>query len=147
MSENKALDLFDTFNSNKEAEENGVWLGLHPVTDFKVRAYGAKAVVDLRNRLTKPFAMMIRNGIEIPEEKNEEIGLKVMAEAVIADWKGVKDWRVEVKEGEEAPDLPYSPANAYALCQHLPRLANQLAAASMDASNYKDAKREDDAKN
>jgi hypothetical protein len=65
-------------------------VGLHPVTDFKVRAFNAKAVTDLREKLMKPFQTMLRAGLPIPDEKNEEIGLRVVTGAVLVDWKGVE---------------------------------------------------------
>jgi hypothetical protein len=136
--ENKALDLFDLFNTNRESEEDGKWLGLHPVTDFKVRAFNAKAVTDLREKLMKPFQTMLRAGLPIPDEKNEEIGLRVISGAVLVEWKGVEI------EGEA---VSFSAEAAYTLLKKLPKLANQIASASMDASNFREEQREADAGN
>lgn len=132
------LDLFDTFRSNRESEEDGVWMGLYETTDFKVRAFGAKAVLDLREKLMKPFQQMIRVGAKIPDEKNEEIGLKVLAGAILVDWKGVKI------EGEA---VEFSTESAYMLFKKLPKLANTIAAYAMDAQNFRDALTEDNAGN
>jgi hypothetical protein len=83
MSES-ALNLFELFASDKESEEDGRWIELVPgSTAFKIRAFGAKAVSDLRDSLMKPFQQLVRVGAKIPDEKNEEIGLKVLAGAVI----------------------------------------------------------------
>lgn len=125
----KALDLFDLFDTNRESEESGVWIDLNGVTKFKVRAFNAKAVVDLRDNLMKPYQTLIRAGLEIPEAKNEEIGLKVLAGGIIADWSGVEI-------GGEA--VAYSADAAFAILTKLPRLANFIAQSAMNTKNFRD---------
>jgi hypothetical protein len=134
----KALNLFDLFDTNRESEEDGVWIDLNGVTKFKIRAFSAKAVVDLRDKLMKPFQTMIRANLEIPEDKNEEIGLKVIAGAVLSDWPGV-----EIDD----TDVPYSADAAYTLLKQLPKLANFIAQSAMNTQNFRDEAREDSAKN
>lgn len=134
----QALDLFDLFDTNRDSEESGVWIDLNGVTKFKVRAFNAKAVVDLRDNLMKPYQTMIRAGLEIPEDKNEEIGLRVIAGGVIADWAGVEI------DGDE---ILYSSDAAYTLLKKLPKLANFIAQSAMNTQNFRDEAREESAKN
>lgn len=134
----QALDLFDLFDTNRESEEDGVWIDLNGTTRFKIRAFNAKAVVDLRDRLTKPFQTMIRAGLEIPEDKNEEIGLKVIAGAILADWAGVEI------SGEA---VPYTADAAFELLKKLPKFANFIAQSAMNTQNYRDQAKEEAAKN
>jgi hypothetical protein len=133
------LDLYDTFHTNKEGEEEGRWFGLTPKTAFKIRALSAKAVLDKREVLTKPFTQMLRAGLKIPNEQNEEITLRVIASSVISEWKGVKN-----KAGEI---VPYSEQEAFAILKDLPKLATWVASVSADSENFKDQVREDGAKN
>lgn len=135
----EALDLFDMFASNKESEEAGRWVELGSGTSFKIRAFGAKAVSDLKDELSKPYAQLVRAGQKIPEDKNEEIGLKVLAGSIIADWKNVKNAAGEV--------VPYSKDEAYAILKALPKLANFIISFSLEGQNYRDEAKEEGAGN
>ncbi|UTC29074.1 hypothetical protein MARCHEWKA_05650 [Brevundimonas phage vB_BpoS-Marchewka] len=129
-----ALNLFDIFASNKESEEHGRWVELGSGTAFKIRAFGAKVVSDLRDDLMKPYAQLVRVGSKIPEDKNEEIGLRVLAGAVIADWKNVKNAAGDI--------VPYTADEAYAILKALPKMANFVIQFSLEAQNFKDEARE-----
>ncbi|UTC29881.1 hypothetical protein BAJUN_02750 [Bajunvirus bajun] len=133
-----ALDLFELFSADKESEEEGRWVDLNDVTGFKIRAFGAKQVIDLREKLMRPYANLQRANLPIPADKNEEVGLRVIAGAVLADWKGVKI------DGEL---VEYTPENAYKLLKSLNRLANFIISASMDSQNFRDDLRTDGAGN
>lgn len=133
------LDLFEIFSTNRESEEDGRWVQLNEKTGFKIRALNAKAVIDLREKLAKPYAQLVRAGLKIPEEKNEELSLRVIAGGVIADWRGVKI-------GDQV-DVPYSAEAAYTLIKKLPKLANWVAGVATDADNFREEVREDGAKN
>lgn len=135
----EALDLFDLFASNKESEEAGRWVELGSGTSFKIRAFGAKAVSDLRDDLMKPYAQLLRVGSKIPEDKNEEIGLKVLAGSVVADWKNVKNAAGEI--------VPYSKDEAYAIMKALPKLAAFIVQFSLEGQNFRDEAKEEGAGN
>lgn len=133
------LNLYETFNTDRESEEDGRWFELNPKTGFKIRAFSAKAVVDLREKLGKPYQQLVRAGLKIPEDKNEELTLRVIAGSVLADWKGVTD-----KSGAE---MPFNAESAYTLFKDLPKLAGWIAGISTEADNYREQLREDGAKN
>lgn len=134
----QALDLFALFDTNRESEEDGIWIDMNGTTKLKIRAFNAKAVVDLRDKLTKPFQTMIRAGLEIPEDKNEEIGLKVIAGAILADWEGIEI---------DGTEIPYDADAAFMLLQKLPKFANFIAQNAMNTANFRDEVREDAVKN
>ncbi|USN15491.1 hypothetical protein KIKIMORA_03490 [Brevundimonas phage vB_BpoS-Kikimora] len=129
-----ALNLFDMFSSNKESEENGRWFELDDNTAFKLRAFGAKAVIDLRDDLMRPHQTLIRVGGKLTDDKNEEIGLRVIAGGVIADWRGVANEAGEV--------VPYSADEAYKILKALPKLASFIVQYSTDSQNYRDEARQ-----
>lgn len=135
----EALDLFDLFSSDKEGEEGGKWLDLNETTGFKIRAFGAKAVNDMRETLMKPYTALLKAGAKIPDEKNEEIGLKVLAGAILSNWKGVKN-----AAGDE---VPYTIDEAFAILKALPKLAATIISFSLEGQNFKDEVREESAGN
>ncbi len=135
---NENLDLFELFSTNRESEEDGVWVNLNAKTGFKIRAFNAKAVSDLREKLMKPFQTMVRAGLSIPDDKNEEIGLKVISGAVLAAWKGVT---------VDGQDVPFSSDAAYTLLKKLPKLANFIASNAMESQNFREEQKEDNAGN
>lgn len=139
-------NLNELFETDKNSEEDGVWIDIDTGTRIKIRAYSAKAVSDLRENLMRPFNMLQRAGGKIPDDKSEEIGLRVVAGAVIADWSGIKGVQGEGEEAREV-EIPYSEENAYTLLKDMPRFANFIIGISMDGQNYKDALREEGAKN
>jgi hypothetical protein len=96
-------------------------------------------VSDLRDSLMKPFQQLVRVGAKIPDEKNEEIGLKVLAGAVIADWRDVKNADGEI--------VPYSADEAFAILKGLPKLASFVIQYSLEGQNYRDEVREESAGN
>jgi len=134
-----ALNLFDIFAVDKESEEDGRWIELGSGTAFKLRAFGAKAVSDLRDNLMKPYAQLVRVGGKIPDDKNEEIGLKVLAGAIIADWKNVKNAAGEL--------VPYSSDEAYAILKALPKMASFVIQFSLEGQNFRDETNADAAGN
>jgi hypothetical protein len=134
-----ALDLFALFSSDKESEETGRWLDLTDTTGFKIRAFGAKAVTDLRDNLMKPYTALLKAGAKVPDEKTDEIGLRVLSGAIVADWKGVKNAAGEM--------VPYSPEEAYKIVKALPKLASAIIQFSLEGQNFKDEVREEAAGN
>ncbi|AXQ68291.1 tail assembly chaperone [Caulobacter phage CcrBL10] len=142
MTDKIKIDMLDLFSTDRESEEAGTWIFLDEAEEvgFKIRALGAKAVLDLRDDLTKKYQSLLRAGGKLPDEKVEEINLKVIAGGVLADWKGI------VVGGEE---IPYSADNAYAVLSNpkLGKMAGFIAQHSTDAQNYRDGTREDAAKN
>lgn len=146
-------ELDDLFASDKTSEEDGVWVDVTPKIKFKIRAYSAKAVGDLREKLTKPFQTMIRAGVKIPDDQNEEIGLQVIAGAVLADWKGITAKQPGEPDADGAPTqvevaVPYSADVAYDYLKRLTKLANFIIGISTDGQFFKaDQLREEGAGN
>ncbi|UTU07838.1 pre-tape measure chaperone protein [Caulobacter phage C1] len=136
--------LDDLFATNTTAEEDGVWVDVTATLKLKVRAYSAKVVGDLRDKLTKPYQMLLRQNLKIPDEQNEDIALKVIAGGVLADWKGLT---AKNQDGVEV-DVPFTAETAYDYLKRLPKLANFIVGVATDSTFFKDEElREDGAKN
>ena len=148
-------ELDDIFATDKNAEEDGVWVELTPTIKLKIRAYGAKVVTDLRDKLMKPYTLLQRSGQKIPDATSERISLEVIAGAVIVDWTmpGAPQTDADgnpVLDADGNPVvtmLPYTPAAAYDTLKRLPRMANFVIGISTDAQFYKNEVTEDGAKN
>lgn len=137
-----ATTLEDLFETNLKAEEDGVWVDLGDMS-FLIRSYSAKAAQDLRDTLQRPYQAMLRtpNG-KIPDDISENINLKVLAGAILANWV------INTTDAEGTITAePYSPEAALERMRKLPRFANWVAQQSLDAQNYKDAVTADSAKN
>lgn len=148
-----STSLESIFETNTKAEEDGVWVTLTADHEFLIRAFSAKAAVDLRDKLTRPHQGLLRAGGKIPDEVNDDINLKVLAGAIIADWR-LTDRTEAVAATEDEPaveatavSVPYSADEAYKRMKKLPRFANWVAQQALDAQNYKDALAADSAKN
>lgn len=141
----ESLNLFDIFATDKESEEDGRWIELGMGTSLKLRAFSAKIVTDLRENLMKPYAQLLRVGGKIPEDKNEEIGLKVLAGAVIADWKNVRGVNEDGTPADET--VPYSADAAYAIMKALPKFASFVIQFSLESQNFRDEAKEESAGN
>lgn len=139
-------NLDDLFSTDRESEEDGIWVDVDTTKRVKIRAYAAKAVSELRDTLMRPYAMLQRTGTKIPDDASEEIGLKVLAGSVIVDWSGIVGYEGEGDKAKEVP-IPYSPDNAYDLLKAMPRFANFVIGIAMDREFYKTSLREDGVKN
>lgn len=131
-----STSLEDIFATSTTAEENGVWVELSSDHKFLIRAFSAKAAVDLREKLSRQYQALLRAGGKIPDEKNDEINLRVLAEGILADWQIVEE---RDESGAVTRQTPYSPEAALQRMKKMPRFANWIAQQSLDAQNYKDA--------
>lgn len=134
-----ALD--DIFATNTTTEEGGAWVDLTPLIKFKIRAFNAKAVTDLREKLMKPYVLLQRSGQKLPDDVTDKVGLEVIAGGVIADWEGITTEDQLGDDGEvlvPGVAIPYSADEAYKMLKRLPRMANFIVGIATDAQFYKD---------
>lgn len=141
-------NLTGLFSTDRESEEEGIWVDVDKLPDgtltrLKIRSFSAKAVSELREQLMRPYQMLQRTGAKVPDDVTEDVGLQVIAGAVIADWTGVIG---EDDKGEPVA-IPYTKDNALDLLKAMPRFANFVVQISMDGQTYKNGLREDGAKN
>lgn len=128
MSEKEKVNLWDEYETNPDAEVNGVWItDFRPGIDIKLAKLGNKEHTKFVENLRKPYAKLIRCGGTIPEEKADEIGIKSLAKTILLDWKGVTD-----KEGN---DLPYSVENAEMLLTKMPLVKERITVLAFDKDN------------
>ncbi len=129
------IDIYKLFSRDAESAENGKWFWLvENEMGFKVRAAGAEAVIEYRDTLIEPYQNLIKATGELPKEVREDIGFKVMANAIVVDWKGIP--------AEDGSLIPFSTDAAYALFKKLEPLADFVIAQSNNAQLFKNEQRE-----
>ena len=139
------MSLFKQFATNKEAEQDGIWVEYGPNDDgtipgFKIARAGksnkkwAKSV----ERATKPH----RRAMELGTMDNglaEKLMQSVFVESILLDWRNVQD-----KEGKE---IKLSKESATALFEALPELYDDLNDKANKAAIFRDEALENEAKN
>lgn len=104
-------NLHDIFHTNEALEEDGAWV---TVNDFlgikvKIRRLRSEAVVKAFEKIVRETYSdgeeLARNPQGMSEEQSMLVLKRQLAEAVLIDWKGIRD----KKTGEE---IPYSPQAA-----------------------------------
>lgn len=91
------------FQTNKSAEEEGVWVDVDGNgTRIKVARINNARYKKYFQKITKPYKRQIRNGT-LSEDLAEKLLVDALANTILLDWKGF------TKEGQ---DFPYSVDNA-----------------------------------
>lgn len=104
-----AIDLFNEFATNAEAEEHGVWQDFAPGVKFLVARSTNK---HYSRALTKAFEKnrtVLSRTTDAAEAMSEDIMIGVIARTILLDWQGV------VYQGKA---LDYSFENARTLLAH-----------------------------
>jgi len=110
MSENTAVDLFDDFALNTDAEEKGVWVPYRDGVEFLIARAGNDAYRRKLAYLAKKHDRLLNQKTPAADAKSEEIFIDVMAATILLDWKGSLKF--------QGKDLPYSTDNAKTLLAH-----------------------------
>lgn len=79
------------FCSDRDLEENGVWIDLGDDIQIKVARTRSRGATAALARLNRPYENMRLSGRALPEAVKEKIARQWVAEAVLLDWKGVTD--------------------------------------------------------
>lgn len=131
--------LFARFKTDQSREEEGVWIDFGDGIRVKIRRFSSKASVEIRNRLQKPYAEMLRRGGSLPDSVAEEILNRQIADGVIADWEGIED--------DNGQPLSATSENKYKIITALPEFRGEIFSVSLERDNYKAALVEEAEKN
>lgn len=77
------------FGTDKSKEEDGTWIDVTDTISLKLRRFRSRAAREAAKRFSKQYATAKKRGLT--DEQAAEMTTKVMAEAIIVDWKGVED--------------------------------------------------------
>lgn len=134
------MSLYTIFETNENAEVDGVWLEYSATTRVKIaRAGGAnkrflKAADAFRRKFKRQLDLEI-----LDDDVARKEGIQIYADSVVLDWEGVTD-----KEGNE---LAFSRENVVKVLTDLPDLFADIQAMAMKHAIFKAAEDEDDAGN
>jgi hypothetical protein len=131
------MDIKKSFGTNKEAEQQGVWVDLDETTKLKIARGGNKANRELVKKLLAPHKIALRND-KLPEHIIEDVGCKAMAQTILLDWQGMQ---------EDGKNLPYTPENAERLLKDYPDFRDQVAQLSGEISLFQIEQEEAKTKN
>lgn len=139
------MSLYKQFATNKEAEQEGIWVEYGPNEDgtvpaFKIARAGKsnKKFVKAFEKATKPH----RRAMEIGTMDNDiadKLMHGVFVSTVLLDWRNVQD-----KHGKA---IQFTRDSALALLSDLPDLYDDLSEKASKASLYVEEALEEDAKN
>lgn len=139
------MNLYDQFETNSQCESDGLYIdyGKNDKGEdirFKIARAGGKntAFAKSMERHTKPIRRLIDMNLLAPA-KAEEITRKVFIESVLKGWEGVQD--------KAGANIPFTAENAERLFSELPDLFINLQEQARDASIFREAINEEDAKN
>lgn len=112
------------YKTDKVAEVSGVWVEVDEGVEWRIARLNNEKARELRRSLEKPYASFSK----IPDNVSEGILRKVVARAVLLDWKGVTD--------EAGAAVPYSAEKAEELLTQYPDLLNDVVSASMARETF-----------
>jgi len=140
MNDNKKVNLYTAFATNKDVEQDGVIVKYGDGISFRIaRAGGSNSAFSKRYEvLMRPYRRLVQAG-QMDTEVQADIMRQLYAETVVRSWEGVTD-----RDGNA---LQFSVDNCKKVFADLPDLFDDIVSHSMNASLYREELREADAKN
>lgn len=133
-----ASKMMTRFSTDENKEEGGVWTDFGDGMRVKIRRLRSRKSMEVRKELEKPFADTVRRGA-LPDSVAEELLLKQMSRAIIADWEGI-----DLGDGVE---VPYTIDNAYTALKKFSEFRENVLQVAMEADHYRTKVDEDAEKN
>lgn len=123
------MNIYKRYDKDQDAEVNGVWIDFGDGAQIKIARFGHKEHAEVIKRLQKPYQAILRVGGSIPEDKQTEIAIESMAQAIVRDWRGIKD--------ADNSDIPFNLDNVRKVLGDLEDLRNLIAQVAMEAETYR----------
>jgi|TARA_R110000787_G_scaffold36139_1_gene92447 hypothetical protein len=130
-------DLGKNYATDTAAEQDGVWEPLADGIEIRVARVGNPNYQRIWEREIKPYRAQVDRGL-MADDKMTEIIIKVMAEAVLLDWKNVE---------YEGKKLQYNRANALRILTELPDFRADVLFLANQQASYRAAEIEEAEKN
>lgn len=122
-------DFFSRYSTDKNAEEDGVWVDYGDGLKIKIRRLNCAKSKEIRRKLEKPYVKQFR-GADMPESIQEMLLNQQLAKAIVVDWEGVPN--------PESPEkaLECSEANVLMMIQKFPDFRDDILTASMERATF-----------
>ena len=131
------MDIFKKYATDEKLEEDGTWTEIGPKTRLLVARLGNPRYRAAFKRLSRPYQAQIdRNSL--PEEIQEQILIKSLAETVLLGWEGLE---------EGGQPLAYSKETALRLLTDLKDFRDDVLTLARQAEAYRVQALEDAVKN
>lgn len=128
------MDL-NAYRTDRAAEEEGVWVSLDGQTSVRVARSNSKRFAEALKKYRKPHLQAIRSGT-LSEDQADAIIVAAVAEAVLLDWKGLK---------EDGKDVPATLENRIRVLTEYRDFRNVVAELAADMANFRTSEIEADA--
>lgn len=89
------MDL-NLFRMDKESESAGLWVELDATSAVKIARANNRKAQDSMARVFRPHAQAQRAGT-LSKEVSDKLMARVMAEAVLVDWRGITEDGAEIE--------------------------------------------------
>lgn len=124
-------NLDKLFRTDQTLERDGVDFALDDKTSFRVRRFNGQnpRVKAAMTAYYKPYARQVEMGT-LPQEKSEEITMRLFIDVCLASWQGVED--------ENGKPIECNKENALKLFKSLPDLFDALWKHANSFENYKE---------
>lgn len=128
--------FYDRYKTDKKLEEEGQWVDFGDGVKVKIARLNSERSLAARRKLEKPYSK-IRGSI--PEDIQEEILTKQVAEAVIIAWEGVTD--------EAGKEIECTYENRIKILKEFKDFRFDVVTASVEAETFKAKQVEEATKN
>lgn len=130
----------EAFGSNQEAERLGIWVEFHNIRVKIARAGGSNAAFEaLVERKTRSYRRAGVSLDSLPPNVQKAISREAYAEAIVLDWEGPS-----TKDGQP---IKYTPEAGKEAFERYPDFFTFVVSMATDASNFRAAALENEAKN
>ena len=120
--------LHARYKSSPDKEDSGIWADFGDGIEVKVRRFKSPYVQEFQKKLNRPYADMVRRG-PLPAHIAEDLMERLIAGALIVDWRGVTD--------EEGNILEPNEANKLAIIKELPEFRDEILGVSFERDGFK----------
>lgn len=135
--------VFDQFAEvDEKAEEEGVWTSaIGQGMKLKIRSFTSRAVMENYNRLMSAAQKKADANGDVPPEIAKDMASRVVAQSMVADWKG------PAFVDPDGKPIEYSPEAVYHLAKKSKNFRLAVYSFSMAEEGYKKSVEEDAVKN
>lgn len=138
-----AMNFSDVYAHDKTASEEGTWAPIGGPWKVKVRAFDSAHTRALRTKLEEPYKALARLNKTIPEDDQNEINIKLVAQSSLLDWNLTEG----TDEAGKPKLIPFSASKAEELLRGEPKFLRDVIAVLVADETFKKVNREADSKN
>lgn len=124
------MDLYKQFQTDKKAEEEGVWIPLSSTARLKIARMGNPRHQAALKRLSLPYVKPGMRVSDIADDVYAEIAREAAAETILVDWDGIT---------RDQQPVPYSKSDALAAL-HMSDFYELVLKASSSLETYRVAR-------